>query len=140
MSVDHRTPKRGRPRAAIHDGSGGLAKAIAGSRINATMIGRKAAGGCLMKCGGPASRICCCGHEPERILSLPVVERPEEKREGNLSEVGCAVKERGRSKHTRKGCKLSWRIRSSQLSFLDAALAAGLSIQSSLIVEWTLRE
>jgi hypothetical protein len=49
------------------------------------------------------------------------------------------------------GANLSWvaeskrrghdRIRSSQLSFLDAALAAGLSIQSLfLIVEWTLRE
>ena len=31
-------------------------------------------------------------------------------------------------------------VRALQLSFLDAALAAGLSIQSFLIVEWTLRE
>jgi hypothetical protein len=108
--------------------------------MNAKMIGRRAGSARPIERSGSASRICCRGHESERIPSLPVVERPEEEREGNLSEVGCAVKERGRSKHTRKGCKLSWRIRSSQLSFLDAALAAGLSIQSSLIVEWTLRE
>jgi hypothetical protein len=62
--------------------------------MNATMIGRRAGSARPMERSGSASRICCRGPESERILSLPVVERPEEEREGNLSEVGCAVKER----------------------------------------------
>jgi len=41
-----------------------------------------------MERGGPAGGICCGGHERERILSLPVVERPEAECDGTLSEVG----------------------------------------------------
>ena len=69
-----------------------------------------------MERSGSASRICCRGHESERILSLPVVERPEEEREGNLSEVGCAVKERGRPSSSWNGLSESGPRRHSIIS------------------------
>src|SRR5262249_60299831 len=68
---------------AIHDGSGGLAKAIDGSRISAAAIGRDVAIARHMERDGSVGGISCRGHEPERIRSLPMVERPEAKMRGN---------------------------------------------------------
>jgi len=73
---------------------------MAGSSISVAAIGRQMENARLKEQVSRAGRICCRGHEPERILSLPIVDRPEGEREGNLSEVGVRVKKERHSKDT----------------------------------------
>src|SRR5262245_28300024 len=55
----------------IHDGSGGLAKAIVGTRISTAKIGRRAEIPQFWEEGGLADRLGCCRHDFERIPRLP---------------------------------------------------------------------
>src|SRR5262244_2317516 len=54
----------------IHEGSGGLAKAIVGSRTSTARIGKRAATPRAWEEGGLADRIGCCRHNSERIPRL----------------------------------------------------------------------
>src|SRR5215813_4761811 len=69
----------------IQDGSGGLAKAIVGSRISTTTIGRRAEIPQFWEEGG---RIGCCQHDSERIPRLPSSSEQKRNVQGTLHEPG----------------------------------------------------
>jgi len=70
----------------IQDGSGGLAKAIVGTRISTTKIGRRAEIPQFWGEGGLADRIGCCRHASERIPRLPSSSEQKRNVQGTLHE------------------------------------------------------